>query len=83
MADLPDDTEGILQSGSRPVLVISNNLANFYSPGVTIIPLTSCTHKKTLPTHIVISERRCGPEKTVRRTGRTDYTINKKQLTKK
>lgn len=83
MADLPDDTEGSLQSGSRPVLVISNNLANLYSSVVTIIPLTSCTHKKPLPTHVVISERRCGLEKQSVVPAEQIMSINKKQLKKK
>lgn len=46
MADLPKDAEGSLQYGTRPVLVISNNQADFHPPVTTIIPLTIHTHKK-------------------------------------
>lgn len=83
MADLPDDTESSLQSGSWPVLVISNNLVNFCSPVVTIILLVSCTHKKPLSTHVVISERRCGLEKQSVVLAEQIMSINKKQLKKK
>ena len=58
MARLDMDTEGSLQSGIRPVLVISNDKANQYSPVITIIPITSNTGKKRLPTHVFI--RGCG-----------------------
>ena len=40
-AELDADIEGSLQSGIRPVLIISNNKANEFSPVITIIPITS------------------------------------------
>lgn len=44
-----------LQRGVRPVLVVSNDMANTHSPVVTIVPLTSRTMKKrSLPTHVPI-----------------------------
>lgn len=43
---------GSEQGGARPVLVISNNIGNRYSPTVIIAPITSCTDTKAkLPTH--------------------------------
>lgn len=45
-----------LQNGIRPVIVISNDKANTYSPVVTVVPLTSRVYKKRyLPTHVFIS----------------------------
>ena len=35
-----------LQSGIRPVVVVSNNKANTYSPVVTVVPFTSRVYKK-------------------------------------
>ena len=58
MAKLGTDDEGSLQSGIRPVLVVSNDMANKYSPVITIVPLTTKTDKKKLPTHVPISN--CG-----------------------
>ena len=36
--ELGRDADGSLQAGGRPVLVISNDKANEYSPIITIIP---------------------------------------------
>jgi len=41
------------QSGFRPVILVSNDLANKYSPIVTVIPVTS-KPKKQLPTHVLL-----------------------------
>lgn len=52
MAKLDEDAEGSLQAGLRPVLVVSNDKANRYSPVINIIPITSKMGKKNLPTHV-------------------------------
>ena len=51
--DLPENDQHI-QSGRRPVIVISNNKCNAHSPVVTIIPVTTRV-KKHLPTHLMMS----------------------------
>lgn len=38
----------------RPAIIISNDVANKFSPNVTVIPLTS-REKKPLPTHVCIA----------------------------
>lgn len=59
MARLSDDEDGgSLQEGMRPVLIVSNDMANEHSPVITIVPLTSQMRKKPLPTHVLIRE--CG-----------------------
>ena len=45
--------QGSLQTGLRPVVVVSNDIGNYYSGIVTVMPLTS-KHKKDLPTHMKI-----------------------------
>lgn len=48
------------QSGIRPAIIISNNLANAHSPVITVVPLTSRIKKKrSLPTHVFLP-RQCG-----------------------
>jgi mRNA-degrading endonuclease toxin of MazEF toxin-antitoxin module len=43
------------QYGIRPVVIVSNNKANTYSPIITVVPLTSKINKKRfLPTHVYI-----------------------------
>ena len=45
-----------VQGGVRPVIVVSNNKANTYSPVVTVVPFTSRVYKKRyLPTHVFIN----------------------------
>jgi mRNA interferase MazF len=47
-------SKGSIQGGIRPVIVVSNNRANTYSPVVQVIPITSSKTKKHLPTHVQI-----------------------------
>lgn len=47
------------ESGSRPVLVMSNDVANHYSSTLTVIPMTTVMKKLELPTHVSVSESDC------------------------
>lgn len=58
-AELGDHFGSSVQSGSRPVLVISNDVANRFSSTLTVIPLTTVQKKLGLPTHIQIAEADC------------------------
>jgi len=58
IVNLPD-ARGSIQNKQRPAVIISNNLANHYSPVLHICPLTSVTSKSKLPTHIMINKN-CG-----------------------
>lgn len=42
------------QCGTRPVLVVSNETNNRFSPVITVVPLTSNINKKFLPTHVLL-----------------------------
>lgn len=53
-AALPIIKGSHIQSGCRPVLVISNDMANKFSPVVTVVPLTTRLGKKCLPTHVTL-----------------------------
>lgn len=53
-ADLPDLLGTQVQKGVRPVIVVSNNMNNYYSPVVNVVPLTSRMTKSNLPTHVAI-----------------------------
>ena len=56
LADLTEQNNTSIQAGVRPVVVVSNDKANTYSPIITIIPLTRKLHKKRyLPTHVFIT----------------------------
>ena len=45
---------GSEQQGGRPVIVVSNETCNKFSPTVTVVPLTS-KDKKPLPTHVELN----------------------------
>ena len=81
LATLDTDTEGSLQSGTRPVLIVSNDKANEFSPVITIIPITSKQGKKKLPTHVYMTS--CGLERPSIALAEQITSINKSRLTKK
>ncbi len=53
-ANLEDSTSGSEQCGSRPVLILQNNIGNKYSPTVIVATVTSQVHKKNIPTHLLL-----------------------------
>lgn len=55
-ADLENQVIGSEQAGIRPVVIIQNDIGNFYSPTVIIAPITSkIIVKSKLPTHVILS----------------------------
>lgn len=56
-ANLPAMPGSHVQSGKRPVVVVSNDTANRYSPIISIIPLTTNLGHMDMPTHTVIRSR--------------------------
>ena len=50
--------KGIEQGGTRPVLVVSNDIGNFYSDLLIIAPITSHLKKLDLPTHVLLKDVR-------------------------
>ena len=56
-ADLENQVIGSEQAGIRPVVIIQNNIGNYYSPTVIIAPITSrVVLKAQLPTHVELKE---------------------------
>lgn len=53
-ANLPTLPGSQIQNGIRPVLVVSNDKNNLYSPVISIVPLTGSCTKHPLPTHVPI-----------------------------
>lgn len=49
-----NDQGGSIQKGTRPVVIVSNDKNNAFSPNVTIVPLTSKLDKRYLPVHVII-----------------------------
>lgn len=51
-ANLGETNIGSEQSGTRPVLIIQNNIGNKYSPTVIVVCMTSKIFKNEIPTHV-------------------------------
>ncbi|MGI6606863.1 MAG: type II toxin-antitoxin system PemK/MazF family toxin [Peptococcia bacterium] len=54
---------GSEQGGTRPVLVIQNDIGNQYSPTTIVAAITSQLEKAKLPTHVELDREVCGLEK--------------------
>ena len=50
-----DPTVGSELGGTRPVLVLQNNLGNRHSPTLIVAAITSRTGKPRLPTHVPVT----------------------------
>ncbi len=48
------------QRGTRPALIVSNDIGNQYGPTVIVVPLTSKVAKRRLPTHVLIPRATTG-----------------------
>lgn len=57
------DTAGSEQGGTRPVVIIQNNIGNKYSPVTIIAPLTTKIHTKHhIPTNVYLQPDELGRE---------------------
>lgn len=45
---------GSEQDGWRPGVVFQNNVGNYYSPNLIVLPLTSSLKKVDMPTHVLV-----------------------------
>lgn len=53
------ESDGSIQSGYRPGIVIQNNIGNKYSPTLIAIPLTSKMKNLNQATHMLIKSNNC------------------------
>ena len=74
---------GSEQGGTRPVLIIQNDVGNKYSPTVIVAAITSQINKAKMPTHIEISAKEYGLNKDSVILLEQIRTIDKKRLREK
>jgi Growth inhibitor len=74
---------GSEQGGSRPVIIIQNDIGNRYSPTVTIMPLTTKIMKGKLPTHVEISSEELMMDKNFVALAEQIRTLDKRRLYEK
>ena len=53
-ANIPLHDGSSIQGGSRPVVIVSNDICNSVSTVMTVAPMTRRMKKLALPTHVVI-----------------------------
>ncbi|NMI04802.1 type II toxin-antitoxin system PemK/MazF family toxin [Paenibacillus sp. SZ31] len=58
-AELSNSSNGSVQKGRRPVLIIQNDIGNRYSPTVQVASVTTAK-KKGMPTHVNLDATECG-----------------------
>ena len=74
---------GSEQGGTRPVLIIQNDIGNQYSPTTIIVAITSQLDKAKLPTHVEVSCETCQLEKDSVILTEQIRTIDKRRLKEK
>lgn len=72
---------GYEQAGTRPVIIVSNNINNKYSPTVTVIPVTGQINKTKLPTHVDLGNQ-LNPKRRSIALVEQIKTIDKRKLVK-
>ena len=82
IADLPKNEGSRVQYGKRPVIVLSNNKANEFSPVIHIVPLTTKMFKSSIPTHVIIGLD-CGITKKSLALVEQSQLLDKNNLTQK
>ena len=71
---------GSEQVGCRPCVIVSNDVCNTFSGTVTVVPLTSKSTKKELPTHFVLESDKYSLRNSSTVLGEQITTIDKKRL---
>ncbi len=72
--------QGSEQGGTRPVLVVQNDVGNLHSPTTIVLAITSQIAKAKLPTHVEISHRETGLERDSVVLAEQMRTIDKSRL---
>lgn len=74
---------GSEQGGTRPVVVVQNDIGNKYSPTIIVCAITSQINKAKLPTHIEVKAGRFGLAKDSVILLEQIRTIDKRRLKEK
>lgn len=75
--------QGSEQGGTRPVLIIQNDVGNTYSPTTIVLPITSQIDKARLPTHVEVRSGESGLQRDSVVLAEQMRTIDKSRLKQK
>ena len=72
--------QGSEQGGTRPVLIIQNDVGNTYSPTTIVLAITSQLNKARLPTHVELRSGESGLQRDSVILAEQMRTIDKSRL---
>ncbi|MBQ9992427.1 MAG: type II toxin-antitoxin system PemK/MazF family toxin [Firmicutes bacterium] len=72
--------QGSEQGGTRPVLIIQNDVGNQHSPTTIVLAITSQMNKSKLPTHVDLPKEESGLERDSVVLAEQVRTIDKSRL---
>jgi mRNA interferase MazF len=75
--------QGSEQGGTRPVLVVQNDMGNVHSPTTVVLAITSQINKAKLPTHVELKRNESGLERDSVVLAEQIRTIDKSRLRQK
>lgn len=75
--------QGSEQGGTRPVLIIQNDIGNTYSPTTIVLAITSQINKARLPTHVEVRAQESGLSRDSVILAEQMRTIDKSRLKQK
>lgn len=75
--------QGSEQGGTRPVLIIQNDVGNTYSPTTIVLAITSQINKARLPTHVEVHATESGLSRDSVILAEQVRTIDKSRLKQK
>jgi mRNA interferase MazF len=75
--------QGSEQGGTRPVLIIQNDVGNTYSPTTIVLAITSQLNKARLPTHVEVRAQESGLSRDSVILAEQMRTIDKSRLKQK
>lgn len=79
MAELPEETIGSVQAGTRPVLITQSNWMNDRAPTVLVATVTSAIKRLDLKTHVLLPKIAGLPKQSMVMTEQR-YTLSKESL---
>ena len=79
MAELPEETIGSVQAGTRPVLITQSNWMNDRAPTVLVATVTSVIKRLDLKTHVLLPKIAGLPKQSMVMTEQR-YTLDKRSL---
>lgn len=80
LCKLPTKDNSKLMKGTRPCLVVSNSVGNYYGGIIKVMPITSSQRKGHLPTHVRLNKKDTGLKMDSYLLCEQEYTLEEKDF---